>query len=355
MENREILPNWHSWLLEHAWIVEAGFILLLLFLFNFLLKRALDRSKQKAQIKENDWRVHLDSSVIFPLKALLWVLSSSFLFYLTAQELKLADTLGFIAPLRNVAIVFFLTWFLIRWKKVFHNAMAARRVRGKPTFDPVSLEIIGKLFTIGVLFVALLVILGLFGLNIVPLVTFGGIGAAAFGFASREVIANFFGGLMLYATRPFTVNDLIEIPAKKITGHVEEIGWYATALRDLEKKPIYIPNALFSSEILLNLSRITHRCIEEKVRIRYADADKASNIIDEIRTLFDRHPEIDSHQPINIYLLTFGPYALEIEIKAYTLSTRYEDFMEIKQELLLHVHQIIESAGAEMAISRYEI
>jgi len=351
MENQETLPNWHYWLLEHAWIVEAGFILVLLFLFNFLLKRALVRSKQKAQIKENDWRVHLDSSVIFPLKALLWVLTGSFIFYLTAQELKLADTLGFIVPLRNVAIVFFLTWFLIRWKKVFHNAMAASRIRGRPTFDPVSLEIIGKLFTLSVLFVALLVILGLFGLNIVPLVTFGGIGAAALGFASREVIANFFGGLMLYATRPFTANDLIEIPAKNIIGYVEEIGWYLTVVRDLKKKPIYIPNAVFSSEILLNFSRITHRCIEETVRIRYGDADKASKIIDEIRCLFEAHPDIDSHQPIQIYLLSFGPFSLEIGIKAYTLSTRYDDFMEIKQTLLLQVHQIIENAGAEMAIN----
>ena len=349
MENVKSLPSWHEWLLGHAWIVEAILVLSVLLFLKTVLKKALVRSKQRAHLIENDWRIHLDYPTVAPARALLWILLVSFSIELIVRELELnSASFNFISPLRNAGVISCLSWFLLRLKKVFHNAVAARRVKGKPSFDTVSLELIAKIFSIAVVFVSLLILLQIFGLDILPLVTFGGIGAAALGFASRDVIANFFGGLMLYITRPFTINDLIELPEKKVIGYIEEIGWYYTRVRDEQKKPIYIPNSVFSTEMLINQSRITHRLVEETVRIRYADIVKAGPIVEEIRTLLERHPEIDAHQPIYVYLHNFGPYSLELEIKAYTLATRYEEFMEIKQRILVQIHNIVIKAGAEI-------
>lgn len=300
---------------------------------------------------ENDWRLHLEHIAIVPARILLWILLVSFSLELVARELQLGGAFAYIPSLRNAGVILCLSWFLLRWKKAFHQALAARKIKGRPFLDPISLEMVGKLFTISIFFVSFLTILGLFGVDIAPLIAFGGIGAAALGFASRDVISNFFGGLMIYVTRPFTVHDQIELPEKKMQGTVEEIGWYLTSIRDAKKQPIYIPNALFSTQVLINLSRITHRRIDEIVRIRYADIGKSEAIIEEIKRLFAKHPQIDPHQVTDVHLVTLGDYALEIEIKAYTLATRYEQFMEIKQALLLEVHQIIERNGAQIQIN----
>lgn len=340
------LDELQHWLLLHTWVIEVSAALALLLFLNILLDRTLQWTKQKAHLQEKDWRIHIDSAVLAPAKILLWVLLISFLFHLASQRLGLETLFPYIPSLRNAGIVFCLAWFSLRWKKLFFNALAARRIKGKLFFDPSSLEILGKFFTAGVVFVSLLIILGLFGIDILPLVTFGGIGVAALGLASRNAAANFLGGLMLYINRPFTTCDLIELPGKKISGYVEQIGWHHTSIRDLQKKPIYVPNSLFSTEILINLSRITHRSIEEILQIRYADYDKASFIIEEIRTLFKQSPEIDPHQPLHVHLLTLGAAALEIHIKAYTLSTRYEEFIEIKQKLLLQISSILAKSGA---------
>lgn len=347
--------QWSKTWQEQAWILEIGVVAFLLVFANFILNRALFRSRQKGHLKENDWRVHLDSAALLPARVVLWVLFLSFSIRAAAAALNLGDSFSWIAMLRNVSVVVCVGWFLIRWKKVFHNAIAHRRVKGKLAFDPVSMEIISKIFTICVLFLSLLLILGFFGLNIVPLLTFGGIGTAAIGFASKDVIANFFGGLMLYITRPFTPNDLIEIPGKEITGTIEEIGWYFTSVRDVHKRPVYIPNSVFSTELLLNLSRMTHRKLEETLRIRFEDADKAQTIVDQIRTFLKASAELDHHESIEVYLDSIGPDSLLIEVKAYSLTTRHEAFTKIKQEILLEIYRIIHDAGAEIALPRTSV
>ena len=340
--------TWYEWIQEHAWAAEFSIVLIFLLALNFLLKHILLRSKRQGQMKEGDWRAHLDYAAVAPARVLLWFLFASFLIELSARELELGGLFSYAVPLRNVGVILCFAWFLIRWKKVFHNAMASRRMKGKPTFDPVSLEIIAKIFTIAIAFITLLIIMQLFGLDIVPLITFGGIGIAAFGLASKDVISNFIGGLMIYVARPFTLGDLVELPEKKIKGHIEEIGWHLTSIRDLEKKPIYVPNSVFSSELLINLSRMTHRRIEETIQIRNSDISKVLPIIESIRNLFEHYPDIDHNQPLTVFFKTFGAYSLDIEVLAYTLSTRYEEFMETKQKILLEIHEIVAKAGAAM-------
>src|SRR5205085_682063 len=110
----------------------------------------------------------------------------------------------------------------------------------KHALDPSSMAIFEKTFTIFVLFISSLLILQIFGLDVVPLLTVSGIGAAILGFASRDVFANFFGGMMIFMSSPFKIDDYIELPGKKIAGTVEEIGWYFTTIRDTHKRSLYI-------------------------------------------------------------------------------------------------------------------
>lgn len=335
-----------DWVFEHVWVVEGAAVLLVLLAFNLFLKKILKDSKKKAYLKENDWRLYLDTTLMAPASALFWVLLISFAIELGLRELHLGDGFLWVVPVRTAAVVICLTWFLLRCKKVFHNIVLAPGRKAKSSLDPVSLEILEKIFTIVVVFISVVIALQTFGIDVMPLLTFGGIGAAALAFASKDVFANFFGGLMLYLTRPFTVQDTIRIAGKNIEGQVEEIGWYLTSLRDAKKQPHYIPNSIFPNEALINLSRITHRRIEEVLNIRYEDAHRAEGIVEEIRNLFERSPDIDHSLVLEVFVSHFSPYALEIDVKAYTLVTRYDEYLKIKQKILLKVFEIVQSHGA---------
>lgn len=335
-----------EWLLENLWVLEIAFVVIALLLINLFLKKVILKSN-----KETD----LEHALVLPARVLLWILLISFGLDLIARKLTLGGMFLSINSIRNVGIVVCLSWFLLRWKKAIHTALSRRREIGKMSLDAVSVEVLAKIYTILILFVSLLIIMQLFGLDIAPLIAFGGIGAAALGFASKEVIANFFGGLMLYAIRPFSPGDLVEVPEKHIYGSVEEIGWYSTTIRDLQKKPIYVPNSIFSTEILVNLSRMTHRRLEEVIEIRATDTDKVLPIVEAIRQRLKIQTQIDQHLPQYVFFKGYGTHSLYLEIQAYILATRYEEFMEIKQKLLLEIGSIIEQCGAEMPYPTTEV
>jgi len=343
--------TWIQWFIDQPWAIEIFIAIAFIFLLNVVIKRILSQLQRKAKPKESDWRHHLEYAALTPIRALLWVILISIIFDLGMRKLNLTGIFFYVTPIRNAAIIFCVAWFLLRFKKVMHSVISNhhnRKSTGGPTVDPFTLDVISKIFTICVLFISLLIIMQLFGLNIVPLITFGGIGAATLGFAGKDAISNFFGGLMIYLTRPFMINDLIEIPERNILGNVEEIGWYLTSIRDLQKRPIYVPNSVFSTEALINQSRMTHRRIEESIGIRQSDISKLPKIIENIHSLFEHHTSIDHHQSVRIFLEKFADSSLQIEIKVYCLCTRYEDFMEMRQEILMQIYRIIYEAGAEM-------
>ncbi len=349
--------SWHQWLLiDHPWLIEIGIAVTLLVFLNVILKRFLIRSKQRAHLKESDWRYHLDYAAVVPARVLLWLLLITFFFDLLTRELKLSG-LTYITSLRSAGIIVCLSWFLLRWKNVFHRVVSSRdlREKGRLSMDPFTLEITGKIFTIVVIFLTVLILMQLFGFNVVPLVTFGGIGAATLGISGKDVISNFFGGMMIYFTRPFMIHDFIELPQKKIVGQIEGIGWYFTSLRDMEKKPIYIPNAVFSTEPVINQSRMTHRRIDEIIGVRYEDLEVVPKIIEEVHALFEHNTSVDHHQPILIFLKNLADVSVQIEVKVYVLCTRYEDFMEVRQAILTEICHVVERNGAKMPTPIMEI
>ena len=230
-------------------MLELGIFWGLCALWYVFLKFFVSSFKKKAgpslSFLEAPYRLHFDAARRTSFD--YCVLSYSATWVL--KELEMGQKAASLIVLaRDVIAVFLAATGFFRWKKMFYDSLLSRR--GKAGFDPASLSLLSKLFTLFTGMIASLTVLHILGMDIVPLITFGGIGAAAMAFASIDVVANFFSGLMLHIARPFTIGDQVELPGKKIGGRVEEIGWCSTALRDKQKRPIYLPNSLFASEAL---------------------------------------------------------------------------------------------------------
>ncbi|MBS0621239.1 MAG: mechanosensitive ion channel family protein [Verrucomicrobia bacterium] len=210
-------------------------------------------------------------------------------------------------------------------------------------------RVFGRILAIAIVGMALMLTLQIWGINIAPLIAFGGIGAAAVGFAAKDVISNFFGGLMIQITHPFAVGDMVLLPEKNLEGTVEEIGWYLTVVRDKEKRPVYLPNALFSSLLVVNSARMTHRRIEETVGIRYQDFSNLSVLKERIEQAIRAHSDIARDLPIIVVLKCLGSYSLDLYIDVYTKRTRYEEYLHVKEEILVRVYEELQKVGAQVA------
>jgi MscS family membrane protein len=178
---------------------------------------------------------------------------------------------------------------------------------------------------------------------------FGGVGAAALGFAAKEVIANFFGGMMLWINRPFVLGDYISLPDRGgLEGVIEEIGWYLTVVRDKDKRLVYLPNAIFSTISVVNTSRMSHRRIQITVGIRKEDFAKLEELTKTLKEVFEKHPSVDAYLPINVVFSSFGAYSLELFIEVYSKETRYKQFLLVKQEALYLLYKTIQQMGIQV-------
>lgn len=234
-----------------------------------------------------------------------------------------------------IGAILLLAWVLMRIKTALLKKIADYSHTSK-----ITVEVVSKIFTVIIFFLSLLMVLQIVGLDIAPLLTFGGIGAAILGFASKDIFANFFGGVLIYATRPFKVDDFIEIRSKNIAGTVEEIGWYLTTIRDVHKKVQHIPNSLFSTEMVLNDSKMTHRRIDEQMRFKAHTPEQVAIFVQKAQNYLKHHPDIDQNEEVSIFLTSISPYGIVLDIKAYTKTTATLSFLKTKQDILLKIFEL---------------
>ncbi|MFA7503644.1 MAG: mechanosensitive ion channel family protein [Burkholderiaceae bacterium] len=252
--------------------------------------------------------------------------------------------------LRKVATILCIAWFSAHFIREFSaSALRARLARGE-TPDITTLDALSKLARLAVVIVAVLMTMQVFGLSITSLLALGGIGGIAVGFAARDVLANFLGGLTIYLDRPFSVGDWIRSPDKEIEGFVEQINWRHTRVRAFNKNPIYVPNALFTTVVVENPSRMTHRRLTERIAIRYADLPKMAAIVDDIKAMLTAHEGIDTTQTMIVAFNKYDVSGLEIYIYCFANTVVWVRFHEIKHDVLLRIGQIITGHGAEVAL-----
>lgn len=327
---------------KELWFVKILVAIAVLVGINYAIKFSLKCFRRKFLAVHPEWRPDLDKIIFWPCHVALWVIGIAYTLEVIGYRFNLWGNPIILTDGRNAVMIACVTWILLKWKREIQNNFSAKAVDAQMVF------ILGRICSILIVVIAGIIILQVLGLDVMPLVAFGGIGAAAVGFASKDVIANFCSGLMIFITRPFTVGENILLPEHNIEGIVEEIGWYVTAVRDKEKRPIYLPNAVFSQQYVVNASRMSHRRILEKICVRYDDFAKVKGLTEEIRKVVAKHPRIDTHLPLLVYFNTFSDSSLDIQVDIYTLATRYEEYLTVKQEVLLSVYEVVMAEGAQM-------
>ncbi|BCL76559.1 mechanosensitive ion channel protein MscS [Jeongeupia sp. HS-3] len=325
-----------------AWIYEVFAVVLVTVCINALVRSLLSRlAVRLAQRTHTFWDDALIGAAKRPLGWLIWVLGLSVAAGLAAPYAK-SEVFEYVAPVRALAVIVLLSWFLVGFIDRVAQAVMALR----PNVDPTTAMAVSRLLRISVIVTAALVALQSLGFSISGVLAFGGVGGIAVGFAAKDLLANFFGGLMIHLDRPFGIGDWIRSPDREIEGMVEEIGWRLTTIRTFDKRPLYVPNSAFTTITVENPSRMSHRRIRETIGLRYDDIAVLPQIIDEVREMLQNHPEIDESQTLMVNFDTFGESSLQFFIYCFTHTTVWVEFHRIKQSVLVEIMAIIARHGA---------
>jgi len=208
---------------------------------------------------------------------------------------------------------------------------------------------VGKLLRMSIIITAVLTAAQSLGFSIAGILAFGGVGGIAVGFAARDLLANFFGALMVFLDRPFSVGDWIRSPDQEIEGTVEHIGWRLTRIRTFDQRPLYVPNATFMSLTVENPSRMNNRRIYETIGVRYDDVAVLPAILEDIRAYLAGHEAIDHGRTLMVNFNAFGASSLDFFIYTFTRTTVWTEYHTIKEAILLDIAGIIDRHGAEIA------
>ncbi|MEM9257335.1 MAG: mechanosensitive ion channel family protein [Pseudomonadota bacterium] len=326
--------------------VNFALLLLAAALAHLLLGLVLTRLHTAARSSSYSWDDVVITALETPLRLSLWV----FVVYLTTHLYTLAPAIrNTLVQAADTGVVFLLAWFVHRLILGVEQEMLSPTRGAATSNDRATVRATAKLARIALWVVAGLMVLQSIGVSISGLLAFGGIGGIAVGFAAKDLLANFFGGLSIQLDRPFTVGDWIRSPDKEVEGTVESIGWRLTRIRTFDQRPLYVPNAVFSQISVENPSRMFNRRIYETIGLRYEDADKVATIVAQVREMLEQHEAIDPSRTLIVNFVSFGPSSLDFFVYTFTRTTVWVEYHQIKEEILLRILEIIHRNGADVA------
>lgn len=330
------------------WVASLVAIAVITVVLNLIAQTLLRQAARISRTTETVWDDAFVSTASGPILVAMWVVGAGFMLRVLQRQIE-EDFIAEALALRDVLLIICVAWFLTRFiGKVCRNVIAARAARGE-VVDHTTVDALGKLTRLITIIVMLLMIAQTLGFKITGLLALGGVGGIAVGFAAKDLLANFFGGLTIYLDRPFAVGDWIRSPDKSLEGTVEYISWRHTRIRGFNKNPIYVPNSVFTNILVENPSRMSHRRLKETIGLRYDDFDLVAPIVNDIKAMLLAHPDIDPQQTLIVNFTQFGPSSLDLMVYTFTKTTVWVTFHEVKQDILLKIGQIIAGHGAEIA------
>lgn len=334
----QIDPQW-------SWIISVFIVVLATVIGNFTARKLLIKLVAKLSKTRTLWDDALIQAASKPLTWLIWIIGIAFAADIIHAKTQ-APVFLLTDSIRQIGILMTLTWFILRFIKEAESILVSKE---GGAIDRHTSEAVAKLIRMAIIITAILVTLQTLGYSISGLLAFGGVGGIAIGFAAKDLLANFFGGLIIYLDRPFRVGDWIRSPDKKLEGTVEKIGWRMTQIRTFDKRPLYVPNSVFTSIIVENPSRMSNRRIYETIGIRYDDISQMDKIIEDVKRMLKTHEEIDTRQTMIVNFNEFAASSVDFFVYTFTKTSDWVKFHQIKQDVLLKIAGIIEHNKAEIA------
>jgi MscS family membrane protein len=322
------------------WMYDVIVVALAATLFIFLLKISNKWLMPRLEKTHKIWDDAFVYSIHKPLIFLVALLAITYALQIVDNAYTTFDISVIVHSTQRIGIVLFFLWFAFR----FTHKLAERLVHPEytsPPMDRSTVEMVAKIFYTLLIALAIIMTLQTFGVRISGVLAFGGAGAIVVGLAGKDILANFFGGMMIYLDRPFLIGDWIRSPDKDIEGTVEKIGWRLTRIRTFDKRPLYVPNSIFSTVAIENPSRMTNRRIQTKFGVRYCDANKIEAMVNDIEAMLKEHPEIDQRQTMFVKLAEFAESSLNILVYTFTKTTQWVKFQEIQQDVFLKIIDIV--------------
>jgi MscS family membrane protein len=201
----------------------------------------------------------------------------------------------------------------------------------------------GKFAVAAFAFVAVLAELGY---PVTSIITGLGIGGVALALAAQKTVENLFGAFSLAVDQPFREGDTIQVDS--ISGTVEAIGLRSTRIRTMDRTLVTIPNGKLAEMRIETVSARDRIRFYSLVGLVHAAAPHMNEIVAGMESLLRAEPTIVGGS-VSVRFVAITDSALNVEITALCETTDYNQFLDLRQGLLLGIVQVVEKSGGGLA------
>lgn len=246
-------------------------------------------------------------------------------------------------------IVGFIAFLIFLWSLAeFIGELSKRRMSSRGNISGVSVILfLKRAAKIAIVIFGVIAILGILGFNVTTGLAALGIGGIALALGAQKTVENFVGSVTLITDQPVRVGDFCKVG--DISGTVEKIGMRSTKIRTNDRSIVTIPNGDFSSEKIENYAHRDRFLFHNILGLRYETTpDQIRYLLVEIRAALYAHPKMNPN-PARVRFLGFGESTLDLEIWSYIDAAGFDEYLEVKEDLLLRIMDIIAASGTELA------
>ena len=181
----------------------------------------------------------------------------------------------------------------------------------------------------------------------------GGLGliGMAVAFGAQNLISNLFGGVAIFVDKIFVEGEWIK--TNDVEGTVETVGFRTTKIRRFDKALVTVPNSDLADNAVTNFSRMTNRRIYWMVGLEYRTTnEQLKQVVDGLNDYIRGNDDFET-DPAKVSTLihadSFNSSSIDIMLYCFTTTTKWGEWMQVKEELLYHLKTLVEDAGTGFA------
>jgi MscS family membrane protein len=285
-----------------------------------------------------------------------WYRGLRWLFVLTVAlivHLVLMRSLGFSLSFRVtynrivlvalVIVVACLLWRFIALSLAHTRAVALRHHQSGLSSVLMLTERVGKVL---VVMSAIFAILKIAGVDTSTAIAGVGLGGIALALGAQKSVENLIGGVFLLTDRVLAVGDTCSVANR--VGVVEDITMRSVRMRTVEQTLLSIPASVLSQSNVENFATRHKMLVQSRLPLRSGTTlDQLQLVLADIRALLEAHPDIETDSA-RIQLVDINRAGIDLDLFAYVLTSDLQKFQTVREDLLLHIAAVIESAGSDI-------
>ncbi|PHR50062.1 MAG: transporter [Fluviicola sp.] len=326
-------------------------------LLYWLSKNVIKKMTQKTKTNLDDIIVDMvEEPVVFGL--VLWGTWYALgLLNYPVSELSAADieegikipyshTRQFVNHLFNFLLVINITWLIARVvDALIEEYIVPLTEKTESDLDDQLLPLFRKGLKIIVWTMGIVVGLNNAGYNVGAIIAGLGIGGLAFALAAQDTVKNFFGGIMIFADKPFKIGERIQIG--DIDGFVEEIGIRSTRIKTLAGRLVTIPNSMFSEDAIENIDKEPTRKVVLNLGLTYeTTSEQMEQAMQLLKDISASHTD-KINEEVLVSFNSFGDFSLGILFIYYI--RKEADILDTQSAMNLDILKKFNAAGLDMA------